>query len=131
MTETDLPHSLVEAGARALADWLNVDYDRIGDGQKTLCHQAEAVISAATDHLDPEGLLAEVADYAEQHVQQREELNRYRTRLDEVVRERDALRARRDEVLAILDRFNTVPADDMIAEQLIDSARNLLAGGTR
>ncbi len=37
----------------------------------------------------------------------------------------------RDEVLAVLDRFNTVPADDEIAETLIDSARNLLAGGAR
>jgi hypothetical protein len=37
----------------------------------------------------------------------------------------------RDEVLNLLDRFNTVPADDVIAEQIIDSARNLLAGGAR
>jgi hypothetical protein len=37
-------------------------------------------------------------------------------------------RTTRDEVLAILDRFNTVPADDVIAETLIDSARNLLGG---
>lgn len=86
----DLPQHLIEAGARALADWLNLDYDRIGDGQKTLCHQAEAVLGAATDHLDPEGLLAEIADYAEQHAQQREELNRYRERLDSVVRQRNA-----------------------------------------
>lgn len=38
---------------------------------------------------------------------------------------------RRDEVLAVLDRFNTVPADDVIAETIIDAARNLLAGGAR
>lgn len=34
----------------------------------------------------------------------------------------------RDDILAMLDRFNTVPADDVIAETLIDSARNLLGG---
>lgn len=47
------------------------------------------------------------------------------------VRELEPLKAHVAEALAILDRFNTVPADDVIAETLIDSARNLLAGGAR
>lgn len=44
--------------------------------------------------------------------------------------ERDAeiarLRERRDEVLAILDCFDALPADDLHAETLLDRARNLL-----
>lgn len=42
-----IPSDAVETAARALADWLNVDYDRIGEGQTTLCRQAEAVLNAA------------------------------------------------------------------------------------
>lgn len=47
------------------------------------------------------------------------------------VRELKPLKERVAEVLLVLDRFNTVPANDVIAETLIDNARNLLAGGAR
>lgn len=49
--EICLPREAVEAGARALADYLNLDYDRIGDGQKTLTRQAEALLAAAAPHI--------------------------------------------------------------------------------
>lgn len=51
MAEIKIPREAVEAGARGLADWLNLDYDRIGDGQKTLTSQAEALLNAAAPHI--------------------------------------------------------------------------------
>lgn len=42
-----IPNDAVEAGARSLADWLHLDFDRIGEGQATLRRQADAVLNAA------------------------------------------------------------------------------------
>lgn len=52
MADTEIAPDVIETAARALADWLNLDFDRIGDGQKTLRRQAEAVLNAAAPHLD-------------------------------------------------------------------------------
>lgn len=46
-----IPPEAVDAGARALADWLNLDFDQIGDGRATLRTQAEAVLTAAAQPL--------------------------------------------------------------------------------
>ena len=84
-------------------------------------------------------LVADIADVLRDQAAEIERLTaRRQAELDELKAKcgkQAAMLARhcktRDEVLAILDRFNTVPADDVIAETLIDSARNLLAGGAR
>lgn len=52
MADHEIAPDVIETAARALADWLNVDYDRIGDGQETLQQQAEAVLIAAAPHLE-------------------------------------------------------------------------------
>lgn len=68
MADLTISREAVELGARALADWLNLDFDRIGDGQDTLCEQAEAILKGAAPHITAE---------------KDAEIDRLQTRLDE------------------------------------------------
>jgi hypothetical protein len=47
VADLNIPREAVGSGARALAEWLNVDWNRIGDGQVSLIKQADAILNAA------------------------------------------------------------------------------------
>lgn len=74
MADVTISREAAEAGARALADWLHLDFDRIGDGQKTLRRQAEAVLKAAMPGLT-DSLAQQIAGLREVTRKQQDQIN--------------------------------------------------------
>jgi hypothetical protein len=107
---TNLPHDLIEAGARELADWLNLDYDRIGDGQKNLCSQAKAVLGVTAERI-----AAVHADRINRLTAQRDEARSALTRMMPAARTADEVQADAGAI-----RFGWGPRFAELLEDLLD-----------
>jgi hypothetical protein len=110
VAEVSIPREAVEAGARALADWLNLDYDRIGDGQATLTRQADAMLKGAAPHI-----AAVHANRINRLTAQRDEARRALTRVMPAARTAEEVQADAGAI-----RFSWGPRFAALLEDLLD-----------
>jgi hypothetical protein len=121
------------------------DYERTPiDASNEKAHRMADAVPSLLAHIDElhgrvHAVLAELdkarfevtqiaIDTSPAYAQLRDERDSARRERDEAMRKQEPLRVSVVAALAVLDSFDTLPADDLQVEALIDRARNLLRG---